>query len=49
MYWVWSEEDAKKHVNERIAEDHTIIASTISDEEWERIKKKDFPIPDTVT
>jgi len=48
MYWVWSEEDAKRHVNERIAEDHKIIATTISDEEWEKMKRDFCPSSKTM-
>jgi hypothetical protein len=40
MYWVWSEQDARRHEKES---NHIITETELSDEEWERIKK-DFKI-----
>ncbi len=36
MYWIWSEEDAKRHGKES---KHKIAEIELSDEEFERIRK----------
>ena len=36
MYWIWSEEDARRHAKE---DGHQLTEIELSDEEFERIKK----------
>ena len=37
MYWIWSEEDARRHAKE---ESHEITEIELSDEEYESLKKE---------
>jgi len=36
MYWIWSEEDARRHAKE---DGHELTEIKLSDEEFERLKK----------
>jgi len=39
MYWVWNEEDARRHEREEGIHQHMVKEIELSDEEWGRLKK----------